>query len=167
MKKNHFIIVFIILVVIQILVCNYVNLSRFVVLSVLPVLILMLPLRWNNIAMMVAGFVLGFLVDFFSTGMLGLTSVALVPAALVRNTLVMMLFGDELGTREGELGVSRFGTPKFVLATVILCAVYFAVYVLVDSAGTCTFWEGGLRFLLSVLVSTLACVIAARILRPE
>ena len=167
MKEYRFAIIFAILTVVQIVLCNYLNLSRFVVLSILPVLVLMLPIRWGNIPMMFAGFALGFVVDFFSTGMLGLTSVALVPAALSRNGLVMLLFGDELGTREGDLGASRFGIPKFVLATLMMCALYFAVYVWVDAAGTLGFWAMALRFALSVLVSTPVCILVARILRPE
>ena len=167
MKEYRFVIVFVVLTIVQIVLCNYLDLSRFVVLSVLPALILMLPLRYNSILMMVIGFALGFVVDFFSTGMLGLTSLALVPVALLRNNIAMLLFGDELGTREGDLGVSRFGIPKFVLATLILCSVYFLVYVWADSAGTGALWEVALRFALSTAVSTPVCVLLARILRPE
>lgn len=167
MKQYRFVIVFALLVLVQIVLCNFLNLSRFVVLSYLPVLVLMLPLRWNDIPMMAFAFGLGFLVDFFSTGMLGLTSLALTPVALARGGIVASMFGDELGAREGELGLSRFGIPKFVLATLLLCAIYFLVYVWADSAGTMGFWQCALRFLLSVLVSTPVCILVATILRPE
>lgn len=167
MKDYKFIIAFVVLMAVQIVLCNFLNLSRFVVLSYLPALVLMLPLRMGNVPMMIAGFALGFLVDFFSTGMLGLTSFAIVPVALARNFTVDILFGDELGTREGELSVSRFGIPKFALATFILCVIYFLLYVWVDSAGTVKFWSGAVRFLLSVIVSTPVCLVVSRILRPE
>jgi len=167
MKDYRFIIVFVALTIVQIFLCNFLNLSRFVLVSFLPALVLMLPLRFGNIPMMVLGFVLGFAVDFFSTGMLGITSFALVPVALARNFTIDILFGDELGSREGELSVSRFGIPKFVLAMLILCIVYFLLYVWVDAAGTQTFWECALRFFLSVLVSTPVCILVAKLLRPE
>lgn len=167
MKDYKYIIAFVVLTVVQIVLCNFLNLSRFVVLSFLPALVLMLPLRLGNIPMMLLGFALGFLVDFFSTGMLGLTGFALVPVALARNFTVDLLFGDELGTREGELSVSRFGIPKFTLATFILCVLYFLLYVWVDAAGTMGFWSCALRFVLSVLVSTPVCIVIAKILRPE
>lgn len=167
MKDYKFIIVFVVLTVVQIVLCNFLNLSRFVVLSILPVLVLMLPLRMGNVLMMLAGFALGFLVDFFSTGTIGLTSLALVPVALARNFTVDILFGDELGTREGELSLSRFGIPKFAWATLLLCMIYFLLYVWVDAAGTMKFWSCALRFILSVLVSTPVCLVASRILRPE
>ena len=167
MKDYKFIIAFVVLTAVQIVLCNFLNLSRFAVLSFLPALVLMLPLRFGNIAMMLAGFVLGFLVDFFSTGMLGFTSLAIVPVALARNFTVDILFGDELGTREGELSLSRFGIPKFALATLLLCMLYFLLYVWVDAAGTMKFWSCAVRFVLSVLVSTPVCLAVARILRPE
>ena len=53
MKEYRFVIVFVVLTIVQIVLCNYLDLSRFVVLSVLPALILMLPLRYNSILMMV------------------------------------------------------------------------------------------------------------------
>ena len=167
MKDYKYIIVFVVFTVVQIVLCNFLNLSRFAVLSIMPALVLMLPLRWGDIAMMAAAFVLGVIVDFFSTGMLGLTSLALVPAALARNFTVGLLFGDELGAREGELSVSRFGILKFALATLILCIIYFLLYVWADAAGTQPFWECALRFFLSVLVSTPVCILVAKLLRPE
>ncbi len=167
MKDYRYIAVFAVLVIVQIVLCNFLNLSRFMVLSILPALVLMLPVRLGDAAMMLTAFVLGFLVDFFSTGTLGLTSFALVPAALARNFTIGILFGDELGSREGELSVSRFGLPKFVLSTLILCVIYFALYVWVDAAGTMKFWECFLRFLLSTAVSLPVCVLTAKLLRPE
>ncbi len=167
MKDYRFIIVFASLALVQVVMCNFVNLSRFVVLSILPALVLMLPTRWDNIRMMLTAFVLGFAVDFFSTGMLGLTSFALVPVALSRGFITGLLFGDELESREGELSVTRFGILKFILATLILCAIYFLLYVWIDAAGTMKFWECALRFLLSTLLSTPVCVLVAKLLRPE
>ncbi|MBO4742206.1 MAG: hypothetical protein J5533_01100 [Bacteroidales bacterium] len=167
MKDWRFWIVFIVLAVVQIILCNFLDLSRYAVLSFLPVLILMLPLKLGNVPMMLISFALGFAVDFFSTGMLGLTAASLVPVGLLRNALVLSLFGDELGPREGELTLNWFGVPKFALATLILCSVYFLVYVWIDSAGTYGFWAGALRFALSTLLSTPVCLGVARILRPE
>ena len=167
MKEWHFWIVFVLLTIAQIVLCNFLSLPGYAVLSVLPVLILMLPLRMGDIPMMAVAFALGFAVDFFSTGMLGLTSAALVPVGLARNSLISLLFGEELGPREGELTITIFGVPKFALATLLLCVLYFAVFVWVDSAGTLGFWACLLRAALSILVSTPVCLAVAKLLRPE
>ncbi|MBR4826915.1 MAG: hypothetical protein IKZ91_03420 [Bacteroidales bacterium] len=166
MKQYRFIIVYVVLAAVQVVLCNFLNLSRFAVLSFLPALVLMLPVRFGNITMMLLAFATGFAVDFFSTGMLGLSSLALVPVALGRNFLIDILFGEELGAREGELSLTRFGFPKFVLVTLQLCMLYFLLYIWADAAGTMGFWACVLRFVLSVLVSTPVCVLVAHILRP-
>ena len=167
MKDWRFVIIFAVLVVAQIVMCNFLDLSRFIFLSILPMLMLMLPLRWGNIVMMLAGFALGFVTDFFSTGMLGLTSGPLVFVGLARNFVVNIMFGDELGAREGELGVTRLGIPRFTLAVLILTSLFFLIYVGAEDAGTSGGWELLLRFVLSTLVSTLVSVPVASLLRSE
>lgn len=167
MKDWRFWIVFVVLAIVQVILCNFLDLSRYAVLSFLPVLILMLPLRLDTVPMMLISFALGFAVDFFSTGMLGLTAASLVPVGLVRNSVVSAMFGDELAPREGELTLNWFGVPKFALATLILCSLFFLVYVAIDAAGTYGFLAGALRFVLSTALSTPVCLVVARILRPE
>lgn len=167
MKKGRFILLYLTLLVAQIIICNYFSLSNYVLISVLPILILVLPHRMNTILVMLIAFVSGLAVDFFSTGMLGITSLALVPVALNRRILMALVFGDELVSREEETTVDRVGILKASLMALISCAIYFLVYIWADSAGTVGFWPAAGRFLLSVVVSTPVCVLVARLLRPE
>ena len=166
MKNYRFILVYLIMVVVQVLLDNFFPLSRYVLISVLPALILVLPVDTRPIAAMLLSFALGLVVDFFSNGMLGMSSLALVPVGLVRSAVIAGVFGAELTSRGDELSVHRLGVPKMVLTCLILCAVYFVVYVLVDSAGTVAFWPAALRFGLSILVSTPVCVFVVRQFRP-
>lgn len=167
MKKGRFILVYIILMVVQIILCNFFGLSRYVLISVLPVLILMLPKDMGPIVSMLVAFATGFAIDFFSTGMLGITPMALVPVGLVRRFLTTLLFGDDQASREDNLSLARFGIIKLTLAIAVTCSLYFLIYIWVDSAGTVGFWAAALRFFLSVLVSTPVSVFVSRLLRPE
>ena len=167
MKKWHFTILYLMLLAGQVILCNYFGLSQYVLISWLPVLILMLPHRMGSIMSMIVAFVCGFVVDFFSTGMLGITSLSLVPVALSRRALVPLVFGDEQVTRDDELSIARFGVLKMALAILVSCSIFFLVYIWADSAGTVSFWRAALRYLLSVLVSTPICVYVAKLLRPE
>lgn len=166
MKNYRFILIYIVMVVVQVLLVNFFPLSRYLLVSVLPALILVLPVDTRAIPAMLVSFALGFAVDFFSNGMLGISSLALVPAGLVRGAVIDGVFGDELSSRGDELSVQRLGVPKMVLASLILCSVYFLVYIWADSAGTVPFWPATLRFALSVLVSTPVCVFTVRFFRP-
>ncbi len=167
MKRGRFILLYLTLLVAQIVLCNYFSLSNYVLVSLLPVLILVLPHRMNGIVAMLIAFVSGLTVDFFSTGMLGITSLSLVPVALIRRILMALVFGDEIVTREEETTFGRVGIIKASLIVLISCAIYFLVYIWADSAGTVGFWPAAGRFLLSVIVSTPVCVLVARLLRPE
>lgn len=167
MKGWRFILVYLILMVVQSIIGNYFWLARYVLISVLPALILMLPRSYGSIVSMLIAFVTGLAVDFFSTGMVGLSSFALVPLALSRRLLDTLVFGDDQASQEDELSFQHFGAPKMLLSILLSCVLYFALYVWADSAGTVGFWQAFLRFLLSVIVSTPVCAFAARLLRPE
>ncbi|MDT3366005.1 MAG: hypothetical protein LIQ26_01815 [Bacteroidota bacterium] len=167
MKDYRFVILYLVFLIAQIVLCNFFGMSRYLMISVLPVLVLMLPLGMGNIVTMLIAFAIGFAVDFFSNGMLGITSLALVPVALVRRFVISIVFGNEKSARGEEITVERLGIPKIGLASLILCSLFFIIYVWVDSAGTAGFWAALFRIVLSVLVSTPVCVFAARLLRPS
>ena len=166
MKNYRYILLYLLMVIVQILLGNFFPLSRWVLISLLPALLLALPLDTRAILSMLLAFALGFAVDFFSNGMLGLTSLALVPAGLVRGPVIRMVFGDELSSRGDKLSLQRLGAPKMTLALILLCSLFFLVYIWADSASTVVFWQGALRFALSVLVSVPVCVFVMRLLRP-
>ena len=84
MKNYRFILVYLIMVVVQVLLDNFFPLSRYVLISVLPALILVLPVDTRPIAAMLLSFALGLVVDFFSNGMLGMSSLALVPVVVTQ-----------------------------------------------------------------------------------
>lgn len=167
MKNYRFVILYVVFVIAQIVLVNFFGLSRYLLISVLPVLILMLPLSLGAIPAMLIAFALGFAVDFFSNGMLGITPFALVPVALVRRFVVSIVFGAEKSARGEEITVERLGILKVALASLILCSLYFILFVWVDSAGTYSFWAALFRIILSILVSTPVCVAVARLLRPQ
>ena len=166
MKNYRFILICVLLLIAQVFLDNFFPLRRYVLISILPAIILLISLETRSIVSMFLAFAVGFAVDFFSTGMLGISSLALVPVGLVRGAVVGLVFGDELSARGDELSIQRLGVPKMALASLLLCALYFAIYVWVDSAGTVSFWPAALRFVLSVAVSTPVCLFAARLLRP-
>ena len=59
MRRNHFFLSYFLLLVLQIFLCNYFNLTPLLSLSILPVLILMLPIRYGTIFAMLLAFVSG------------------------------------------------------------------------------------------------------------
>lgn len=158
MRDSRYFLLFLILVVAQILLNDFLNLSQYLVLSILPMLILCLPIRFGTISTMIIAFLTGFAVDFFSSGMIGMTSLALVPLALMRRGIIVLVFGEEVYSRGENISMRRQGVLKMGLGILIASAVFFTILIAVDLAGTHSFWFFLLKLALSCLVSTIVSV---------
>ena len=155
MRISSFTIKYILLLIAQILLGNFFNFSQFIMLSFLPVMVLMLPIRRSTIFCLIITFIMAVAVDFFADGQLGLTAAALLPVAALRRPVIMFVFGNELFSREENISPHRQGWEKILLATAICSAIFLAVYVIIDSAGTRAAWIDLVKFLLSTILSTL------------
>ena len=162
--RNRFWLIYLLLVATQILIGNFLNLGQLITLSILPILVLMLPIRLGGPAVMGIAFVVSLAADFFTHGILGLSAVALLPVAAGRRYLVGAVFGEEVFSRGEDLSMNKQGSLKMALAILIATAVYFAIFVWVDAAGTRRFGICVLSWLLSTLVSTVAGLLTARLL---
>lgn len=137
----------------QVILSNYLYLSHYLVLNLLPLVILSLPAsRGVNVAMLIA-FVAGFVVDFASSGMLGLSSASLLPVAVLRFPILRAVGGEEYLVHRDSPPVGHL-TPRGVfLATLSAAAVFFLCYVFIDAAGTRPLWFNLARMALSSVCS--------------
>ena len=126
---------YILLFLAQVAVWNYFNFTQYLWLVYLPALILCLPLEYGTVRAMVVAFLSGLAADFLVTGQLGMTSLALVPVALMRQSVVRLVFGSELFARGEDLSFHRQGWQKFLLCIVILTSIYLIIHIWVDGAG--------------------------------
>lgn len=145
---------FILLFLAQVAVWNYFNFTPYLFVVFLPALILCLPLGYGTVRTMLIAFVAGLAADFLVSGQLGMTSFALVPVALMRQSVVRLAFGSELFARGEELSFHRQGWQKFLLCTAILTAIYLLVHIWVDSAGMYSLGFGAIKFGISLPVSS-------------
>ena len=146
---------------------NYCNFSQYLLIAFLPAMVLCLPLSRGPVYTMAIAFVTGLAMDFLVTGQLGLTSLALVPVALLRRPVIALVFGSELFARGEELSFHRQGWLKFVPCVLLLTAVFLLVYVWADSAGTRPLWFNALKFGLSLVASSALGVFVAYLMLEE
>ena len=86
MKTNHnFTVIYILLALAQMVICNYCRISPFIYVTILPAMVLALPLKINTAWSMAIAFVTGLAVDFLSEGIIGLNTLSLVPVAFIRH----------------------------------------------------------------------------------
>ena len=119
---------------------------------------MMLTLPHNRSALysMPLAFIIGLCVDLLC-GVPGLCSLALVPVAFVRRSVMGLIFGSEMFVRGENLSFSKHSPGKIFLAETILTAIFLLIYIWVDGAGTRSLWfnliKGGVSLLVSAPVS--------------
>lgn len=155
MRQSSYFIVYLLLCVVQALFDNFFLFSQYVVLSILPALIMSLPPRYGTPFALIMAFLTGALVDFIGTGSLGLTSIALLPVALIRRPILRLVSEDDYVFYRNDPPATHQSTSETIFCSIFACIVYFAVFIPVESAGTRPFWFNALRFLISCAASSL------------
>ncbi|MBO8483425.1 MAG: hypothetical protein IAB75_04860 [Bacteroidetes bacterium] len=168
MKTNqNFTVTYILLAVAQMVICNYFKVSPYVYVTILPAMILALPLKIGTIGSMAVAFVTGLGVDFLAEGIIGLNALALVPVALVRLPLLQMVMGDEDSGKENPFGARSASFGRILLAVTIAYAIFTAVYVIADGAGVRPFWFNAARFGASLICDSLLALLVIHVLTPN
>ncbi len=164
---QHFSILYILLVIAQAIICNYFRLGPYISLSLLPVLILCLPVRKSTSLTMIIAFVTGLGVDFLSEGLLGLNTLALLPVALLKKPVVRITMGAEAFEKDEPFNLRYEGFGKIFLAVILVQSVFLIMYITADGAGIRPFWFNLSRFAASLLCNSIFSMLAIHLLNYE
>ena len=167
MRKNEFWAVYLLLLLAQLLLSNYFNISPYLMVTILPVMVLCIPIRVGPAPAMLIAFATGLVVDLLSEGLLGLNALALVPVAGLRFPLIRLMFGEELFARKEDFCPRRHGLGKAAAATFLALAVFILIYVWADGAGTRPFWFCAARWAASLAASLLLSLACLPNLAPD
>lgn len=168
MNLNRFWLTFILMVIAQMVICNYFPASPYVMISILPAIVLLIPIQYGTPMALVVAFVTGLCVDFLSDGVPGLNAFSLVPVAFCRKNIVSLIFGEELFARKENVSFAKHGAVKVALALLFAEFIFFLLYIHMDIAGTRPFSFRLLRFVLSLSVSSpLALLVADRLTKED
>ncbi len=167
MRSSEFWLVYVLLLLAQLILGNYFTLSPYLMLSVLPVMVLCIPIRVGSVGAMIIAFVSGLIVDLLSEGVLGLNALALVPVAWLRNPVISLVFGGELFARKEDFSATKSGIGKVALALFIAQAIFTLIYVWADGASVRPFWFNVTRFGLSLAAGFILSLLAVPALAPD
>ncbi|MCI1640119.1 MAG: hypothetical protein LKI42_02450 [Bacteroidales bacterium] len=167
MRRHNFIIIYLLMVVVQILICNYFHLSAYIMLSILPVIILCLPTKIGTVPAMLIAFATGLAVDALSEGMLGINTLSLVPVAFIRKSMINLIFGNELFERKDNISIRKFGYGKVSFAILVVQSVFLLIYIYADGAGTRPLLFNAIRFFLSLLSGYLLSLLIVDIIASD
>ena len=167
MRNKTFWIAYLLLLVAQLIISNFFRVTPYIMLSILPVMVLCIPTRVNTLWTMLIAFATGSTVDLLSEGVLGLNALALVPVALLRNAVIHLIFGEELFARKEDFTLRSSGFAQVGLALLLVQALFLAIYIWADGAGTRPLPFNLYRFLASLGAGVLVSLIPLNVLASE
>lgn len=165
--KQNYIMMFLLIVGVQLLICNYLHISTFLMLSILPCAILLMPTRYSPVVAMLLAFASGLAVDTLAEGVAGLNALALVPVAGARRWICGFIFGKELTSTGEDVSMMKYGTGKMALAIFIAQFIFLMIYIWADGSEARPFMFNALRFSVSLVAGTLISLIIANLLDPN
>lgn len=165
--KNSFLGFYPLFVVAQMLICNYLHLTSYVMPSLLPALVLCLPTKVRTVPALFAAFITGLSVDLIAEGALGLNTAALLTVALVRRSLCDFIFGEDLVLRNEDFSIRKYGLPKVLFALFLVQSLFLAVYLWADGAVARPLTFNLIRFAASLAAGMLLSLPVVDMLTPD
>lgn len=168
MKANqNFGTLYTLLVIAQILLCNYGQFSPHVLLTILPAMVLCIPPSISTISGMLIAFASGLSIDWLSEGLIGLNTAAILPVALMRKGIIKIFLGEDLITRGDRFSYRKNGFAKISTAHTICLTVFLALYIILDGAGTRPVGFCLTKGIISFVCNFLLAIIITNILSPD
>ena len=167
MRNGRFILLYLLILAVNVAVEAICDVSALVVLSVLPALVVSIPVRFNTHFAMCMAFLTGLAMDFLAGGCLGVNACALTLVGALRRPLLARAFGDEFLERGESISITRQGLAKCLAVLVLACGVFLLAYFIVDGAGMRPFGLSVLGYALSLALSVACSTVVLSILQPE
>jgi hypothetical protein len=167
MKGQNFGLLYFLLALGQIIMCNFTNLGPYIMLTLLPAMIMCVPLTISTTGCMLIAFATGLSVDWLSEGLIGINAAALIPVALMRKPLIRLFLGEDLITRSDSFSIRKNGVGKISMMSIIATLIFLGIYIYLDGAGTRPFWFNAVRCGTSLLCNIVLALIVINILTVD
>lgn len=165
--SQHFGILYCLLLIGQMILCNYATLGPYIMLTMLPAMIMCIPTTVSTSVCMLIAFASGLAVDWLSEGLIGLNAAAAVPVALLRNGTIKIFLGEDLITRGDRFSIKKNGLFKIAVVMFTALIAYLGIYVFLDGAGTRPTWFNFTRLGLSTICCLALSLIVINLLSPD
>ena len=167
MRTQSFGLLFILMVLGQMILCNFAGFSPYVMLSMLPAMIICVPLTVSTPLCMLIAFVTGLSVDWLSEGLIGLNASSLIPVALMRKPLIRFFLGEDLIVRSDSFSIRKNGLGKISLVLGVSLMIFLVIYIFLDGAGTRPVWFNMARFWVSFACNMVLALSVTNILTVD
>ena len=167
MKTQNFGLIYFLLILGQMILCNFAGFTPYVMLSMLPAMVICIPLTVSTPMCMLIAFATGLSVDWLSEGLIGINAAALVPVALMRKPLIRFFLGEDLIVRSDNFSIRKNGVGKISLVLGVAILIFLDIYIFLDGAGTRPTWFNLTRTGASLVCNYLLALIVTNILTVD
>jgi len=161
MNKPGNILFFVLVFLLQLIISDYLNLGPWVCLTLVPFMILHIPLSKSPHVVMLTAFGIGLGLDILSAGVPGLNAFAAVLTAALRKAFYRRLVNSDRQDNTEILRLREVGPLKFGRYLLALTAVYLAAYILLDCVSVRPAGFIAIKFAASTVASTALALLLA------
>jgi len=141
-----------ILLIMQILMTEFINISPFLLLSVFPVFIVTLPININYTLLMFIAAGYGLTVDIFTEGVVGINAAALTAMAAAFGPIMRLVIPKILLYDVSQITFNEVSLDRLIVINALLCFVYLAVYLLLHTMEHGMFLYNLFRFAVNLII---------------
>lgn len=167
MKTQNFGLLYFLMVLGQMVLCNFADFGPYVMLTMLPAMMICVPLTVSTSLCMILAFITGISVDWLAEGVIGLNAAALVPVAAMRKPLIRFFLGEDLITRSDSFSFRKNGIGKISFILLVSLLLFMVVYIYLDGAGTRPIWFNLTRLGISLPCNYALALIVTNILTVD
>lgn len=164
---QNFGLIYFLLVIGQMMICNFSHLGPYIYLSILPAMVMCIPTTVGTVSCMFIAFATGISVDWLADGMMGLNTASLLPVALLRRSIIRSFLGEDIITRKDSFSIHKNGIVKIIFLSGVSYIVFLALYVFLDGAGERSFGFCIGRFFASLPCNLIISILAIHVLTPD
>lgn len=164
---QNFWVLYALLAVCQIALCNYAYLGPYLMLTLLPAMVMCIPLSVGTPLCMLIAFATGLSVDWLSEGLIGINAASLIPVALCRTSLIRVFLGEDIINRKDSFSIRKNGVGKISVVMAAALIIFLAIYIFLDGAGTRPFWFCISRFAASLVANLILSLVVVEVLTPD
>lgn len=155
---------FILLLAVQIIIFNNMNFMGYIIPLPYMLFIILYPVNGNKSALLLASFLLGITMDFFSNSG-GIHATSCLILAYVRPTIFKFSFG--ISYEYQTIKLNDVLTPErfsFILMSVV---IHHATLFILEAFQISFFWDILLRTVLSTVFTIISCIIIIYLIKPN
>lgn len=167
MKTQNFGLLYFLMTLGQMVLCNFADFGPYVMLSMLPAMVICIPLSISTPLCMIIAFVTGLSADWLSEGIIGLNAASLVPVALMRKPLIRFFLGEDIIVRSDSFSLRKNGAGKISALMITSLIIFLSIYIYLDGAGTRPLWFNLTRTGVSLACNYILALIVTNILTTD